>query len=97
LDILDETIMKSLPAGDKRTLPIALQRLRTVAGFLLLLVGTAGLVLPFVPGTVLILAGITLVGTDHPWLARIVGKVRGWLARHAPTKTPSELDSPQKS
>lgn len=89
--------MKSLAATDKGVLPIALKRLRKVAGFLLLLVGTAGLVLPFVPGAVLILAGIALVGADHPWLAPIVGKVRGWLARHMPTKTPRKLDSTRKS
>jgi hypothetical protein len=41
-----------------------------------------------VPGVVLILAGITLVGTDHPWLAPIVGKVRGWLARPIQTRIP---------
>jgi hypothetical protein len=97
VNILAGTTMKSLATTDKEVLPIALKRLRTFAGFLLLLVGTAGLVRPFVPGAVLILAGITLVGTDHPWLAPIVGKVRGWLARHIPTKTPRQMDSPRKS
>jgi len=90
-------MMKFLAAADKGVLPFALKRLRTLAGFLLLLVGTAGLVLPFVPGAVLILAGIALVGADHPWLAPIVGNVRGWLERYTPTKTPRDLDSPRKS
>jgi len=89
-------MMKSLAAGNKGVLPITLKRLRTVAGFLLLLVGTAGLVLPFVPGVVLILAGIALVGADHPWLAPILGKVRGWLKRHRPTKASREVDSARK-
>jgi len=90
-------MLKPLAAADKRVLPITLKRLRTFGGFLTLLVGTAGLVLPFVPGAVLILAGITIVGADHPWLAPIVGKARGWLERYMPTKTPRDLDSPRKS
>jgi hypothetical protein len=96
-DVLSETRMKALPAGDKRVLPIAPKRLRTFAGFLTLLVGTAGLALPFVPGAVLILAGITLVGADHPWLAPIVGKVRSRLERHRSIKAPRKLDAPRKS
>jgi len=39
-----------------------------------------------VPGAVLILAGIVLVGADHSGLAPIVGKVRGWLARPIQTR-----------
>ena len=89
--------MKSLAAGDREVFSIALKRLRTFTGFMLLLAGTAGLVLPFVPGAVLILAGIALVGADHPWLTTIAGKVRDWLERHQPTKTSRELDSARKS
>jgi hypothetical protein len=89
--------MKSLAAAAKEVLPVTLTRLRTFAGFLLLPVGTVGLVLPFVPGAVLILAGVALVGADHPRLAPIVSKARGWLERYMPTRTPRNLDSSRKS
>jgi hypothetical protein len=90
-------MMNTLAAPDKKVLPIALKRLRTFAGFLTLLAGAAGLVLPVVPGAALILAGVALVGADHPWLAPTVGKVRGWLARHQPTKNSRGLDAAGKS
>jgi hypothetical protein len=62
-----------------------------------LALGAAGLLLPFLPGTVLILAGVTMTGANHPWLAPVIDRVRGWLHRRMPVKDGRKADSSHKS
>lgn len=54
------------------------------AGMLVTLVGVAGLFLPILPGFVLILAGLYMIGKVYhlPWLDKIVRIVRQKIARH---------------
>lgn len=41
-------------------------RIRSVAGVLLVVVGLLGLVLPVIPGVPLLMAGVALLGRNHP-------------------------------
>ena len=52
-------------------------------GFSLLLVGVAGLVLPFLPGWLLIIAGLALLSTEYVWAKRLSDGAR----RRATTMT----------
>lgn len=55
----------------------SLQRIKVIAGISLVIVGALGVLLPVVPGVPIILAGVALVGADHP----IVRPINGWLQR----------------
>ncbi len=54
-----------------------------IMGFSLLLVGVAGLVLPFLPGWLLIIAGLALLSTEYVWAKRLSDGAR----RRATTMT----------
>lgn len=60
------------------------RRARSVGGVLLVVVGLLGLVLPVIPGVPLLMAGVAILGRDHPLvrpalerLARLREKWRG--------------------
>jgi len=44
----------------------------TIAGFVLLLAGLAGLLLPIVPGWLLIIPGLALLATEYVWAQRLL-------------------------
>jgi len=44
----------------------------TVVGFTLLLAGLAGLILPIVPGWLLIIPGLALLATEYVWAQRLL-------------------------
>ena len=50
-------------------------KLREAMGFALVVAGLFGMLLPVVPGVPLLLAGVAVLGADHPriqpWIARI--------------------------
>jgi hypothetical protein len=43
-----------------------MKRVRVIGGFALIVAGVLGVILPIIPGTPLLIAGVALVGTDHP-------------------------------
>ena len=47
-----------------------------VAGWLCILAGAAGLVLPLVPGIPLLITGIVLLSRHHHWARRLLARVR---------------------
>ena len=49
-----------------------LKILRLILGAILILIGLPGLILPIIPGTVLILAGIIILSADLPFFDRII-------------------------
>ena len=53
----------------------------TVAGFALVLLGLAGLVLPVLPGWALIIAGFAVLGREYTWARRALEFARGQAAR----------------
>jgi uncharacterized protein YqgC (DUF456 family) len=50
--------------------------LRVAVGVSLLLLGAVGTLVPVVPGIPMIMAGVALMGTEHPWMRRILRRVR---------------------
>ena len=52
--------------------------IRTVAGMILIGLGLVGMVLPVVPGIPLLLAGVALLGTNHPWVRPFMARLRLW-------------------
>ena len=42
-----------------------------MVGFSLIVLGAIGSLVPIVPGVPMILAGVALVGSDHPWIRDI--------------------------
>jgi uncharacterized membrane protein YbaN (DUF454 family) len=45
--------------------------IRRVVGFSLIVLGAIGSLVPIVPGVPMILVGVALVGSDHPWIQDI--------------------------
>jgi uncharacterized membrane protein YbaN (DUF454 family) len=54
------------------------QSVRTVAGIVLVVLGFLGLLLPVIPGIPLLVAGVALLGTGHPWVRPFIARLRWW-------------------
>ncbi len=52
--------------------------IRTVTGLILIGLGLLGLLLPVIPGIPLLIAGVSLVGTNHPWVRPVIARLRAW-------------------
>jgi uncharacterized membrane protein YbaN (DUF454 family) len=52
--------------------------IRTVIGLILIGVGLIGLLVPVMPGIPLLIAGVALVGTNHPWVRPVIARLRAW-------------------
>ena len=55
--------------------------IRFVGGWVLILLGTAGLFLPFLQGIAFIAAGLALLSKDSPWARRWLERAKGWVRR----------------
>lgn len=55
----------------------------TIAGFILVLVGLAGLVLPVLPGWALIFVGLAVLATEYVWARRALETARRQARRAA--------------
>jgi uncharacterized protein (TIGR02611 family) len=64
----------------------------TVAGVVVLLVGLAGLVLPILPGWLLIFAGLGILATEYVWARRLLVKAKD-IATAAKDKAVAKKDS----
>lgn len=53
-------------------------RIRTVAGMVLIGLGLVGMLVPVIPGIPLLIAGVALVGTNHPWIRPVIARLRAW-------------------
>lgn len=56
-------------------------RLRVLAGMVLLAAGVLGTLLPVLPGFPLIVAGMAVLGPDHPWSRAVTDRLRQWRER----------------
>ena len=54
------------------------ERLRKVAGFTLLIAGLIGCLLPLVPGGPMVIAGVALLGADHPRIRPTIRRLEQW-------------------
>ena len=57
--------------------------LRASAGTVLLVIGLAGLLLPILPGWLLIFVGLALLGVELPFVDRLAGYSRDWLKQRS--------------
>jgi uncharacterized membrane protein YbaN (DUF454 family) len=60
---------------------------RNAGGWILLILGVAGLMLPVLPGTPLLIAGLVMLSADHRWARNCLRRVKLWirkLHRHRP-------------
>ena len=64
--------------------------LRALAGYALLLLGIAGILLPIVPGFPFLIAGAAILGWDH-WAVRPWAK---YLRKEKPKEPPPDGDPP---
>jgi hypothetical protein len=48
------------------------------AGLILIGLGLVGMLLPVMPGIPLLIAGIALVGVNHPWVRPVTARLRAW-------------------
>ena len=58
---------------------------RTAGGWIFVIVGVAGLLLPVLPGAPLLIAGLVLLSADYRWAQNCLDKVKLWtqkLYRH---------------
>ncbi len=81
-----------LPASEAK---IVWRTFRIVAGVALFGLGLLGMVLPVLPGIPLLLAGVALLGTNHPWVRPFMVRFRLWRrkrARAAATRQPVDSD-----
>lgn len=58
-----------------------LQQLRVIVGIILCVVGLAGTLLPVVPGVPILLAGVALMGSEHPLVRIVRERFKHWLDR----------------
>jgi hypothetical protein len=60
--------------------------LRVGGGLILVAAGLLGVILPIIPGVPLLLAGVAILGVDHPVLRPVTATLRRWgiiKSRHA--------------
>jgi hypothetical protein len=69
----------SWPAVRTR-LGVLWQAARVVAGVLLVVTGVLGLVLPVLPGVPMLIAGVALLGPQHPLVRPLTSRLERWRA-----------------
>lgn len=60
---------------------VLLKKIKVGFGIALCVVGIAGTLLPVVPGVPMILAGVALMGSDHPIVRNVKERIKQWLER----------------
>ena len=53
-------------------------KVKVILGIGLCLIGLAGTLVPIIPGVPIILAGVALLGADHPIAVKIKGQFTRW-------------------
>lgn len=51
---------------------------RNAAGWIFVILGVAGVILPILPGVPLLIAGLVLLSADYRWARNCLGKVKLW-------------------
>jgi uncharacterized membrane protein YbaN (DUF454 family) len=51
---------------------------RSAGGWILVVLGAAGLILPVLPGTPLLIAGLVMLSTEHRWARNCLRRVKVW-------------------
>jgi hypothetical protein len=53
-------------------------KLREATGFALVIAGLFGMLMPLIPGVPLLLAGVAVLGTNHPGIQPWIARIRRW-------------------
>jgi uncharacterized membrane protein YbaN (DUF454 family) len=53
-------------------------RLREATGFALVIAGLLGMLLPLIPGAPLLVAGVAVLGTNHPLIQPWMERIERW-------------------
>ena len=69
-------MIESTPMGILMLL--VLQKIKVIMGIALCAVGLAGTLIPIIPGVPIILAGLALMGADHPLVRRVKLRWQRW-------------------
>ena len=56
-------------------------KVRVVTGLFLIGLGLVGTLLPVIPGIPLVVAGVALAGSDHPWIRPLRERYHRWRHR----------------
>jgi hypothetical protein len=67
--------------GKEREAKAVWRKVRVVTGLTLIGLGAIGIFLPIIPGVPLFIAGVALVGTNHPWVRPFMVRLRLWRRR----------------
>lgn len=59
---------------------LVFQKVKVVLGIALCVVGIAGTVVPVIPGMPIILAGVALMGANHPLVMKTKAQFKRWKA-----------------
>lgn len=59
------------------------RKVRAVTGRALLGLGVIGVLVPIIPGLPFFIAGVALLGPDHPLVRRLRGRLKEWRRRGA--------------
>jgi uncharacterized protein YqgC (DUF456 family) len=51
---------------------------RPILGVTLIILGMMGMLLPIIPGIPLLIAGVALLGSNHPWVRPFMARFRAW-------------------
>jgi uncharacterized protein YqgC (DUF456 family) len=54
------------------------QKVKVILGIALCVIGTAGTLVPVIPGMPMIFAGVALMGTDHPLVRKLKERFQKW-------------------
>lgn len=59
---------------------------RTALGYVLLVAGVAGVLLPIIPGTPFLIAAVAVLGSDHPVIRPWKERANRWMNRGRKSK-----------
>jgi len=54
------------------------QKVKVIIGIAMCVIGVAGTLVPVIPGVPMILAGVALIGADHPWVRKVKERFQKW-------------------
>ena len=57
---------------------LVLQKAKVIFGIALCLVGLAGTLVPIIPGVPIMVAGLALMGSKHPFVSGLKERLRRW-------------------
>jgi len=74
-----------------------IRQLQLIGGFLLIICGLLGLILPIIPGIPLLIAGAALLGANHPLVRPFARRFEQWRNRDKKSSSTGEVEKPTKS